>query len=72
MRSRVWKRKYYHDLQHRKEQIKHTNTEDNLNNENETEGNIAKEKNKKTEDLERKTIENSNIVESIGNYFEEM
>ena len=26
VRSRVWKRKYYHDLQHKKEQLKHTRT----------------------------------------------
>ena len=61
VRSRVWKRKYYHDLQHREEQQKHTRTteqklRENLNNknkdmnDNEKKENIANNRNNKIQD----------------------
>ena len=57
----MWKRKYYHDLQHREEQQKHTRTteqkiNENLNdknknkNDNEKKGNIAKNRSSKIQD----------------------
>lgn len=77
VRSRVWKRKYYHDLQHREEQQKHTRTSEqkvkenliNINkndNDNEKTGNIAKNKNSKIQDSD--TVEISSTGD-LGLHF---
>jgi predicted Holliday junction resolvase-like endonuclease len=65
VRSRVWKRKYYHDLQHREEQLKHTRTseqkiKENLNkNDNEKKKNITENKNSKIQDSDTGEISSS-------------
>lgn len=69
MRSRVWKRKYYYDLQHKKDQLKHTHTSDQKITEK---GNKVKKKNSKIKNSEQPEIvtsEDSGLSDSEGDNF---
>ena len=73
VRSRVWKRKYYHDLQHKKEQLRHTRTSEQMITEK---GNKVKKKNSRIKNSDQPEIvtsedsgSHSGIIDSLGNDF---